>query len=94
MVHIMFPDLTAHDVSFPTHTQTQKKKKGQRKAEPEQVQFTKVGGRREDKGEQRQRGALKIRRNKLRKKAKVSLSLQVSEVPKTHHICLERRFKK
>lgn len=31
MLHIMFPDLTAHHVSFPKHTQPQKK--AQRRAE-------------------------------------------------------------
>lgn len=68
MVHIMFPDLTAHDVSFPEHTQPRKKPKEEQK--PERVQFTKVGGRREHKDEQCQRHALKIKRNTLRKKSK------------------------
>lgn len=51
MLHIMLPDFTAHDVSFPKHAQPPKKKtfkkKPKEEKKPERVQFTKAGGRRE-----------------------------------------------
>lgn len=70
MLHIMFPDLTAHDVSLPKHTQPQKKKekkKAKEEQKPERVQATKVGGWREHKGEQSQTHTLKSKRNKQEK---------------------------
>lgn len=77
MLHIMFPDLTAHDVSFPKHTRPQKKKKGKKKAKevqkPVRVQVTKVGGWREHKDEQCQRHTLKRKRNKQGKTQRSAL---------------------
>lgn len=83
MLHIMLPDFTAHDVSFPKHAQPPKKKhlKKSPKKRRSQSEFSLL--KREDganKGEQCQRRALDG------KKAKVGIGVQVSEVPKASHI--------